>query len=121
MSAPAGGSASILAFLTLTETPVWRATSQERAFPRVAFHQLESRAAFALRRADRADHSRKTAARPEVEPQVAGFRRKLENLERIKEMPGPELREGPVADEVQLGLPFPEHLLVDFQSDECFT
>jgi hypothetical protein len=94
---------------------------QERAFPRVAFHQLETRAARSPSAAQIAQTIPwKTAARSEVEPQTAGFRRKLEKLERIEKCRATRAPRASHCHEVQLGLPFPEQPARRFPAARVF-
>jgi hypothetical protein len=108
---------------TSTDTPVCRATSRRNAHFRVS---LSRRAKPGARiPCARAQMAHTMPGKPPPDPRSShsplGFGSEIDQLDGIEEMPGPELRKRPIGHEIQPGLPFPENLLVDLQSLECFT
>ena len=79
--------------------------AQEGAFARVALDQVDVKPALLSR--DGEDEPGKARAGAEIEP-GAGLRREVEELERVGDVPGPDVLQRRGADQVLDRLPAPE-------------
>ena len=93
--------------------------AQECGLFRIAFDQMDHRAGFAGERTG--DHEAgEAAARAEIDPDPRGGR-KIEQLERIRDMPGPQLRDRGRRDEIGRALPAQKQLDEAIEPLRCFT
>src|SRR5271168_3703426 len=93
--------------------------TQEGGLLAVALHQMNRRA-WPARESTSENHSRKSAAASEIHPNLRG-RSEIQQLQRIRDVPAPKLRQRRRRNEIGLRLPRPEQIEEAIQPRLCFT
>ena len=93
--------------------------AQEGSFFRIAFNEMNHRAGRAGER-NGEHHAGEAGARAEVDPNPRLWG-KLDELQRIGDMPGPKIRKRRRRDEIGFSLPLDEQRSVPIQPSLCFT
>lgn len=107
--------------ITEPAAPVTRSRfAQKRRLLGVALDELNGRA-FMLRHCTGQHHTGKAAARLPKSSQWSRRRREIQKLERIGDVPGPELRKRGGRDEIGLGLPRHQQIDIAIEPRLCFT
>src|SRR5215831_20021712 len=85
----------------------------------VSLDQVDGRT-WRLRQCASQDHAGKAATTAKVDPDFCGGGQR-EKLQRVGDVPGPQMRERRWSDQIGLRLPFPEQLEIAVKPRFCFT